>query len=70
MELEGIQTKNQFIYLEVKSLITIEHQHKSSQLMTKSFHGFRLASASRTYMRANLFNSDTRPIPHTPTVKK
>ena len=27
-----------FIYLEIKSLITVEHQHKSSQLMTKSFH--------------------------------
>ena len=50
-----------FMYLEIKSLITVEHQHKSSQLMTKSFHWFCLASTSRTCINNTVnFNSRAR----------
>jgi len=37
--------------LEVKSLITVEDQDKSAKLITKSFHSFGLAGASRTKRR-------------------
>ena len=35
--------------LEVKCLITVEDQHKATQLVTKGFHRLCLSSSSRTY---------------------
>ena len=34
--------------LEVKRLITVEHQHETTQLMPKGFHRLSLSSTSRT----------------------
>lgn len=36
------------VYLEVKSLIAIEHQDKATKLVTQSFHRLSLPCASGT----------------------
>ncbi len=37
------------IYLEVECLITVEDQHKSSQLIAESLHGLCFSCPSRTW---------------------